>query len=320
MRSAGVHRDLAGPNIAKGEFVSSAVLYANPEGDSLEDVVDVDQYPVGGIGGVDCKSWRDAVGAATTALAAHGCATLSGFLNPAGLAQARHEIEAMESKATVRSETSSVYARSEAEVDLVPEDPRSVQLSRRIGHLTRDQIAPDTVLARLYAAPGVKRFVAECVGETRIFEYADPLAGLVVTVVPPGGELHWHYDTNEFVVTLMVTEPDEGGLFEYCPWLRSPGDENLDGLDRVLRSDAPDAARTLLMRPGDLQIFMGRYSLHRVTQVRGKKTRCVGVLGYANRPGVIGPVDRTRSVYGRVTEAHLLAAEFAPPAGDGLIL
>ena len=301
--------------------MSLTVLYANPEGDALDDIVDAERYPVGGSAdGIDRVGWDEAVEAARTALAEHGCATLRGFLSPAGLGQARSETESIVPKALIRSEISNVYARADAEKDLDPDDPRRIQLSRRIGHLTRDQIPPDTVLARLYAAPGVKRFVAACVDEQRIFEYADPLAGLIVTVVPPGGELHWHYDTNEFVVTLMVSEPEEGGLFEYCPWLRGPGNENVDGLGRVLRGQSPEAVRTLQMHAGDLQIFLGRYSLHRVTEVRGNTTRCVGVLGYANRPGVIGPVDRTRSVYGRVTEAHLLAAEFAPKSGDGLIL
>ena len=41
---------------------------------------------------------------------------------------------------------------------------------------------------------------------------------------------------------------------------------------------------------------------------------------YADRPGVIGPLDRTRALYGRVTEAHLLAHEFGARAADGLIL
>ncbi|WP_420446411.1 hypothetical protein [Candidatus Poriferisodalis sp.] len=256
--------------------MGSALLYANPEGDTLADIVNVSQYPVGSTqkaGGPVNESWADMVATARRALAADGCATLPGFLTDEGLRQARSEISSLMPKAPLRHETSSVYARSDLEVGLAPDDPRQIQMSRLIGHLTRDQIPPDAVLARVYAAPGVKQFVAACVGD-----------------------------------------------FEYCPGLRSPGNENFDGLGRVLRGEAPDVVRRLRLRAGDLQIFLGRYSLHRVTKVEGQTTRCVGVLSYANRPGVIGPVDRTRSVYGRVTEAHLLAAEFAPGSGDGLIL
>ncbi len=197
--------------------MGSALLYANPEGDALEDIVNVSQYPVGNVqnaGGSVNESWADMVATTRRALAADGCATLPGFLTDEGLRRARSEISSLMPKAPLRHETSSVYARSDLEVGLAPDDPRQIQMSRLIGHLTRDQIPPDVVLARVYAAPGVKQFVAACVGEVRAFEYADPLAGLVVTVTPPGGELHWHYDTNEFVVTLMVAEPDSGGDFE----------------------------------------------------------------------------------------------------------
>ena len=57
-----------------------------------------------------------------------------------------------------------------------------------------------------------------------------------------------------------------------------------------------------------------------MTEVEGDRPRLTLVLSYATRPGVIGPLDRTRSVYGRVTEAHLLAAERRSHDGDGLIL
>ena len=71
---------------------------------------------------------------------------------------------------------------------------------------------------------------------------------------------------------------------------------------------------------GDLQIFLGRYSLHKVGKVTGTTDRHVAVLSYADRPGVIGPVDRTRAVYGRVTEAHLVAEQSKLQSNDGLML
>ena len=52
----------------------------------------------------------------------------------------------------------------------------------------------------------------------------------------------------------------------------------------------------------------------------GSTDRHVAVLSYADRPGVIGPVDRTRAVYGRVTEAHLVAEQCKLDSADGLML
>ena len=299
MTSMGVHTD---------------TRLADPELGWIDDIVDLERFP---IHEPASPAWLAAVDRARAALADDGCVVFDGFIAPDALEQARTELAAIAPKATIRPWSSSVYARADAERDLPDDDVRRIQLPNLLGHVTRDQIAPDTVIARLYVSPIFKRFIAACVGEQRVFEYADPLAGLIATIIPPGGSKAWHYDTNEYVVTVMTQQGDEGGDFDYCPNLRTAGDENLDGLRRVLVDEPAEMIARRSLRPGDLQIFLGRYSLHRVNEVRGLTERHVAVLSYANRSGVIGPVDRTRAVYGRVTEAHLVAEAMAAP--DGLI-
>ncbi len=68
------------------------------------------------------------------------------------------------------------------------------------------------------------------------------------------------------------------------------------------------------MELGDLQLFHGRFSMHRVREGVGE--RCIAIFGYAERPDFIGRVERTWQVHGRVTQAHL-AAEITARA-DGL--
>lgn len=298
-------------------FIRRDVRFADPEVGALDDIVDLARYP---IDAPESDGWAAIIASIETQLATDGCVVLRGFLNPAALAQARDELAATAPYATIRDWSASVYARSDSEIDLPVDDPRRVVCVNRLGHVTRDQFAPNALLTRLYVSPIFKAFVAACVGERRIFEYADPLAGLIATIIPPGGSKAWHYDTNEYVVTIMTQAGDQGGDFDFSPNLRRPGDENLDGLRRVLTEEPSDMIVRKSLRPGDLQLFLGRYSLHRVTQVDGHTERHVAVLSYANRPGVIGPVDRTRAVYGRVTEAHLIAEEFPQIAPDGLIV
>ncbi len=50
------------------------------------------------------------------------------------------------------------------------------------------------------------------------------------------------------------------------PLIRTADDENFDGIQRVLEGSR-DGVHTLQLRAGDMQIFRGRYSLHRVTRV-----------------------------------------------------
>jgi hypothetical protein len=72
------------------------------------------------------------------------------------------------------------------------------------------------------------------------------------------------------------------------------------------------------LRPGDLQLFKGRFSLHRVTTVAGDAARHSAIFAYSERPGVVGSVARTRQLFGRVLPEHLAAAGQAV-RGDRLL-
>ena len=76
----------------------------------------------------------------------------------------------------------------------------------------------------------------------------------------------WHFDGNEFTVSILIQEAEEGGLFKFVPDIRKPGDENLDSVKSILKGSR-DRVRSLKLKPGDMQLFKGRYSLHRVTRV-----------------------------------------------------
>ena len=281
---------------------------ADPELGRLDDVVDLDRHPIHRPGSRPLQAMVDDVRAH---LADDGAVSLPGFLHASTVDALAAELGGLRPWVAVTTDHRDPYARE-------PRDGHGLPTSAwTAGHITRDMLPPHSIGQRLYVAPGFKSFIAACLERDRIFEYADPLAGLVATVLPPGGCYGWHYDTNAFVVTLSVQAPERGGDFEYVPQLRRPGDENLDGLCRVLQGDRAEV-RTISSTPGNLQLFLGRYSLHRVTEVAGATDRLTLVLSYADRPGVIGPIERTRKVYGRVTEAHLVAGG-AYAGADGLI-
>src|ERR1700737_2415543 len=130
---------------------------------------------------------------------------------------------------------------------------RAMQLQS--GFVTRDVIPADSIVHRIYVAQAMKRFVAACLGEARVWEYADPYAGLVLNVMPPGTEQPWHYDTNEFIVSMMTQQPEAGGDFEYCPNIRSPQGESYGAVGSVVRGETRAPIQVLTLRPGDLQLF-----------------------------------------------------------------
>ena len=127
---------------------------------------------------------------------------------------------------------------------------------------------------------------------------------LTLNVIAPGRAHPWHFDTNEFTVSMLTQEADGGGVFEYCPNIRSATAENFDHVRAVLAGES-GLVRRLGLRPGDLQLFLGRFSLHRVSTVDGKIARHSAIFAYSERPGVIGSPERTRQLFGRVLPEHL---------------
>jgi hypothetical protein len=187
-------------------------------------------------------------------------------------------------------------------------------------NLTRRQVVAPAgiVIAQLYTSEPFQRFVADCFDLPRLYPLADPLACLCLNVIRPGHEHPWHFDTNEFTVSMVTQQPEAGGVFEYCPNLRAAGAENFAGVRDVLTGHGEHLIRRLPLRPGDLQLFRGRYSLHRVSRVDGRADRHSAIFAYCERPGVVGTVARTRQLFGRVLPGHLAGQDRCGP-GDRLL-
>ncbi|GGQ07656.1 hypothetical protein GCM10010187_24570 [Actinomadura coerulea] len=271
--------------------------------EALAGVVDTERYPLAAPGGA---GWDVLVSQTRAELAKTGCCVLPDFIRPALLDALRAECEAIAPHAHYDVETVNAY-NIDVSTPLPEGHPGLITVERGNAFVARDRIPADSVVDRLYASGLFQRFVAACFGLPRVHELADPLSGLVLNVVNPGMEHPWHFDTNEFTVSLLTREPEDGGVFEYCPNIRSAEAENFGDVRRVLTGRGGDLVRRLTLRPGDLQLFKGRYSLHRVAAVRGDTARHTAILAYSERPGVIGSVARTRQLFGRVLPEHLAA-------------
>jgi hypothetical protein len=94
-------------------------------------------------------------------------------------------------------------------------------------------------------------------------------------------QLGWHFDACELVASILLRSADDGGDFEYIPGVRSAEDENFAAVESVLSGQ--DKQRVSVnLQPGDMVLFRGRHSLHRVTPIRGKRTRLMALMSYDN--------------------------------------
>ncbi len=266
--------------------------------DDLDDLLSTDRYPLD----PDDPAWSGVVAKVRQDLAERGCSVLHEFVRPDRLEALRAECAGVVPLAYYDVQTVNVYNSSPA-AELPDGHPGRVTMERGNAFVARDDIPDSLWIHRLYTDPRFAAFLAACFGVPRIFPLADPLAGLCVNVVPPGKEHPWHFDTNEYAVSMVTQAPEAGGVFEYCPAIRSTTDEHLDDVAGVLAGDTT-LVRRLELRPGDLQIFRGRYSLHRVSRVDGSSGRHSAIFSYSERPDVVGSPVRTRQLFGRLTPAH----------------
>ncbi|WP_410615786.1 arpA protein [Amycolatopsis sp. lyj-109] len=264
------------------------------------EMVGTDRYP---LTEPDSPAWREVVGRTRAELAEAGCSVLTDFIRPELREALREECAALEPHAYTKIEQVNAY--NTAIDEPLPEDhPGRTIMERGNAFVARDRVPASSIISRLYTSPLFQRFVADCFGLPELHELADPLSGLTLNVIAPGRAHPWHFDTNTHTVSMLTQAAADGGTFEYCPNIRSAADENFAAVRSVLAGDTRPVRR-LDLRPGDLQLFKGRFALHRVSTVEGAIARHSAIFAYSERPGVIGSAERTRQLFGRVLPAHL---------------
>lgn len=284
-------------------------MAANPNSEIVETVVDLDAYPITDTGS---RTYADLIASARRQLKHDGCVRFSRFTLPAAQQQMGGETESLAPLALFSKEEYTPYGTGPDEV--FPQDhPRRNTHRTTSGNVTRDLIPETTLIQRLYQSHIFQHFVADCVEAGKIYPFRDPMRGLIINAMPHETTLGWHFDANEFIVSLMTRKADAGGEFEYCPGIRRPGDENYDAVRSVLDGDR-SLVKVLDLEIGDIQIFKGRFSMHRVAPTFG--CRHTVIFGYAREPGYIGSVESTMRVYGRVMQEHIDADQIRH--SDGL--
>lgn len=281
----------------------------------LDQLINTERFP---LNERTADAYAEAVTVARASLAHDGCAVLTRFIRDDTLQTMSDEIAARKQATHYSTECINPYFHTQTNPDYPDQHPVNTFLERSSGFIPGDSWEVTTCHRTLFEHPAVCQFLADCLGLEALYPYTDPLAGLTANILDPNQQFTWHFDTNEFAVTVLVDAADEGGLFEYVPGIRSATTEGFDAIKSVLEGGR-EGVRTLDLQPGDLQIFRGRHSLHRVTRVAPhSKPRHAAIFAYTEQDGVIGRVERTRQLFGRVLPEHI-AAEQKRVRSDALI-
>lgn len=251
------------------------------------DHVNLADYPIDRPESVKCRSVVDAF---RDRLSETGLINLEGFLTPDGVATFRSEIDAR-----LPDAFHSVHG-PQAYFDNFPGDlPGDVLGSKTwcMGH----HLLGGTAMDALYRWAPTRRFIAALTGHREVFLHEDPTNALVVQMYRPGCWTGWHFDRALFTTIINLGEPAGGGVFECAPDIRTEDDPHYEDVREVLLSRSERVKRHE-MKAGSLTLMLGRYSIHRVTEVAPGADRISLVLKYETQPGVhISAADR-RLIYG----------------------
>lgn len=264
------------------------------------DLIDIERYPIS-VPGPD----RDAILTRVREdLDLRGCAVLKGFLTPSGIAATVAEADGVADRGHRSYSRTNPYFTAE-DTSLPASDPRRRFFERSNAFIPADNFRSGGALRTIFDSAGFDAFIRECLQqpEDRFFRYADPLADVIVNAAGEGNGFPWHFDTNNFTVTLALQNAESGGAFEYAPMIRTNQDENFADVSEVLDGISKKVI-SLALEPGDLQLFKGRYSLHRVAPLQGPTPRYVAIFSYVEEPRMVGSVERTQQLYGRTLPIH----------------
>ena len=238
-------------------------------------------------------------------LTTHGAYVLEGFLRHEALVTILDELAGVLDNAFYKPKTHNAYL-APGDENFSAQHPRNREQLTDSATLAYDFIARDSLLEQIYRWSPLRDFIARTLGFEQLFPYADALAAANVLVYPPGTQTGWHFDNAHFVVTLMLRQAQRGGAYEYAPFIRAPDEENYPAIEAILDGGC-GSVQTLKQSAGDLVVFQGRYTLHRVTEVRGIESRLIAVLSYDVKPGTTLTPHTRKTFYGRAHEADSLS-------------
>ena len=182
------------------------------------------------------------------------------------------------------------------ELNVDDQHPLKRKGKRNLRQVAGDLIPPDHFLSILFHSELMTAFLSRVLG-AKVYRNQDKYQSLNISLQDEGGCQQWHFDAGDMVSTLLLQAPESGGVFEYCPRIRSRENENFDEVRKVLDGKSTGVKR-LNLQAGTLSLFQGHYSIHRVTEVYGATRRIQAILGYTTKPDLVGSIKSSILHYG----------------------
>jgi hypothetical protein len=276
----------------------------------INQIINLEKYPINDIGSL---KYKELTNYTRKQLNEDGCCVLPNFIKPDFIRKMKDEVDRNLSKIYFTSDKHNPYFTKDDKT-LHEEHPKRIFTIRQSGYLNSDDLEKDSDLDKFYDLEEMLKFVSDSLEVFPLYTWADPLGKNPYSVMHTDHYFPWHFDGNEFTLSILVQKTEKGGLFEYAPSIRSRYNENFENVTKVLKGDRK-LVKSLDLKPGDLQIFKGRFSMHRVTKIEGNTSRYIALPCYVKDPLKINKPEHSKQVYGKALPIHFKRENIQ---GDGL--
>ena len=229
-----------------------------------------------------------------------GSAILPEFVLPVGIDLMREEALQLQPQSHRRERMLGAYAETMPDITDARHPVRR-KSPYRMWVTATDQMDPQGATLKIYEWKPLIQLVEEILELEKLFTVADPMMRCNYTFLGDGDEHGWHFDGNDFVVSLMIQSADAGGAFEFAPNIRDDEAPNFERVRDVM-DEKPGSAKHIHAKPRTLALFRGRRALHRVTRVSGATKRIIALLSYHEQPGLMNGPEAQFRVFGRSHE------------------
>lgn len=219
---------------------------------------------------------------------------LPNFLTAEGTEELAGEISSLEDRARRNDHLATAYGWMNNK-GFADDHERRLLHRRDVSILTTEQLAPDGPSMVLFMFDELTEFVRRLLGFDTLYRWACPTLGVMINVMREDQCFGWHYDANDYAVSLMVQDAERGGAFEWAPFIRDEGDENYPGVRRLF--EGHDPPRSTRIPAGTFTLFLGRRSMHRVAPVGATdRARMTLLYSYDRKPDMVSPESVCRRV------------------------
>ena len=250
---------------------------ANPD-----TLVDTDRFPLDGL---DSDAGQEFIARCRSDLAEKAICVLEGFVKPLALDGMVKESSALIPQGYYYDRPRTSYEGNDyVELSWPDGHSRRVEHVNRYRQVLNYQIPNDSLVRSVFHWPALTEFVRSVLGFDTLYTSACPHLALTLQIAREGDSNGWHFDSNNGNITLLIQQPDSGGVFEYVPGLREDDDEHYDDVREVFERPENHVCRTEI-KPGTLVLFNGKYALHRVTPAGPTdRPRIIAIFSYDKRP------------------------------------